>query len=524
LSTSLRVSLLCLAVAACSCAGHYDRSVFRSYIESEPSNLDPAFAVDVSSGRLCALLFDGLVRPGPGSEVEGGLAERWEISPDGLVYTFHLGNSRFSDGRPVTGSDVKRSLERLLRPDIGSPRGWILSAVAGAESFSSGGSRELAGIEAVDDSTLVIRLSRPFAPFLSMLAMPSAGVAPASSAAATADVWRSPVCSGPWKVQRWDEGERILLARNDRYARPPALERLEFRLIPERMTQVAEFEVGNLDQLSVPKAELKRWTTDPRWAPYIESQVELAVTYIGLNNSKTPFDDPRVRRALNYGLDLHSIVEGLMKGAAVPSAGAVPPGLRGNDPARRGRPYDPDRAERLLAEAGLGGGLSMEIWYRDGGGAEQVLEAVQAQLKRVGVDVTLVAREWGTLKEAVNHGVPDSYFLDWYADYPDAENFLFPLFYSGNWGGGGNRARYSNAGVDSMLVAAAAEADPGARYDLYRRIDEKVYEDAPWIYLWHPVKVEVHQPWVEGRILRPLFYGQRYTDVVKARRGGRGAG
>jgi ABC-type transport system substrate-binding protein len=524
LSTLFRVSLLCLAVAACSCAGHYDQSVFRSYLESEPANLDPAFAVDVSSGRVCALLYDGLVRPGTGAEVQSSLAKRWEISPDGLVYTFHLGESRFSDGLSVTARDVVYSLERLLRPDIGSPRGWILSAVAGAEAFSSGRRRELAGLEAVDDSTLVIRLSRPFAPFLSMLAMPSAGVVPASSGPATADDWRAPVCSGPWKVQRWDEGEAIVLARNSYHARQPALERVEFRLIPERMTQVAEFEVGNLDQLSVPKAELKRWTMDARWAPYIESQVELAVTYVGLNNAKPPFDDVRVRRALNYAVDLHSIVADLMKGAAVPSTGAVPPGLRGNDPGRRGRAYDPDRASSLLDEAGLGDGLPMEIWYRDGGGAEQVLEALQAELKRVGVEATLVAREWGTLKEAVNHGVPDAYFLDWYADYPDAENFLYPLFYSGNWGGGGNRARYSNATVDSMLIAAAAETDPDARYELYRRIDAKVYEDAPWIYLWHPVKVEVHQPWVEGRILRPLFYGQRYTDVVKARRGGRGGG
>lgn len=519
-----RVSLLCLAIAVSSCAGHYDRSVFRSYLESEPSSLDPAFAVDVSSGRLCALLFEGLVRPGEGAEVESGIARSWEVSPDGRLYTFHLGDSRFSDGRRVTAEDVKCSLERLLRPDIGSPRGWILSAVAGAGELSSGAARELEGLRAVDDSTLAIRLSRPFAPFLSMLAMPSAGVVPASSATATADYWRSPVCSGPWTVERWEEGERIILSRNGYYRRRPALERVEFRLIPERMTQVAEFEVGNLDQLSVPKAELKRWTTDSHWAPYIESQVELAVTYIGLNNSKPPFDDARVRRALNYAVDLHSIVADLMRGAAVPSAGAVPPGLRGSDPERRRRPFDPDLAARLLAEAGYAGGLSMEIWYRDGGGAEQVLEAIQAELRRVGVDATLVAREWGTLKEAVNRGVPDAYFLDWYADYPDAENFLFPLFDSSNWGGGGNRARYSNARVDSMLAAAAAEPDPDARYELYRRIDRIVYEDAPWIYLWHPVKVEVHQPWVEGAMLHPLFYGQRYLDVAKERRGGRSAG
>lgn len=520
---SFKASLLCLLVLFCSCAGSPDPTALRSYLESEPSYFDPAFAVDVPAGRLCALMFDGLLCPGEGADVKGCLAESWEVSPDGTLYRFHLTDARFSDGTVITAHDAEYSLKRLLRPDVGSPRGWILSAVRGADEFKSGGGEDLEGVAALDDKTLTVRLSKPFAPFISMLAMPSAGIVPAGWVeAAGPDHWRSPVGSGPWVVERWEEGDRIVLSRNPHYRRPSKLERLVFRILPERMTQVAEFEVGNLDHLTVPKAEIKRWTMDPTWGPLLEHQVELAVTYIGLNCQKRPLDDPRVRRALNYAVDMHAVVAELMKGAAVPSNGAVPPGLRGHDPSRPGYAYDVDLARKLLAEAGLPDGFSMEIWYRDGGGAEQVLEAIQAYLREIGVAAAIQAREWGTLKEAVNRGVPDAYYLDWYADYPDAENFLFPLFHSSNWGGGGNRARFSDPVVDSLLIAAGNEPDPDVRYDMYRRLDALVYDDAPWIYLWHPVRVELRQPWLDGPMLHPLFYGRRYLTVSKTA-GGRDA-
>jgi oligopeptide transport system substrate-binding protein len=290
------------------------------------------------------------------------------------------------------------------------------------------------------------------------------------------------------------------------------------------MTQVAEFEVGNLDNVQIPMSELDRWTADPRWAGLVEREVQLAVVYIGLNNQKPPFDDPRVRRALNYAVDTRALAERLMRGMAVRARGAIPPGLPGYDPNREAWSYDVSLARDLLKEAGHPDGFPMEIWYREGGGAEQVLEAIQAYLKDAGVEASLVAREWGTLKEAINQGVPDAYYLDWYADYPDAENFLFPLFHSDNWGGGGNRARYSNPVVDSLIVEARRKVDPEERNALYARIDGMVYNDAPWIYLWHPVRLELRQPWVRGTVLHPLFYGQRYMTVTKTRRAGRDAG
>jgi len=525
LSTLFKASLPCLVALGCSCAGSADPGAFRSYLESEPTSLDPAFAVDVSSGVLCSLIYERLVRPGDDLSIEPSLAGGWEVSPDGTVYTFHLREAYFSDGKRITAGDVKHSLERLLRPDVGSPRGWVMAPVVGAEGFRSGRRDSLRGIRAVDERTVEISLKEPFPAFLSMLAMPSASVVPEGRARAAApDDRRDPICSGPWVLLEWTRGERVTLARNPRHWGPPALDRLVFRIIPERMTQIAEFEVGNLDHLQIPKSDLARWTSDPAWRDRIERQVDLAVVYIGLNNRKPPLDDARVRRALNHAVDAEAIVTRLMNGTAVRARGAVPPGLPGHDPDRPAYRYDVSLARELLARAGYPDGFRMEIWYREGGGADQVLEAIQAYLKDAGVAAVLRAREWGTLKEAINRGVPDAYYLDWYADYPDAENFLYPLFHSDNWGGGGNRARYSDSAVDSLLEEASRVVSSDERYELYLRIDERVYKDAPWIFLWHPVTSEVRQPWVRGDVLHPLFYGQRFTEVTKTGRSGRDAG
>jgi peptide/nickel transport system substrate-binding protein/oligopeptide transport system substrate-binding protein len=243
-----------------------------------------------------------------------------------------------------------------------------------------------------------------------------------------------------------------------------------------------------------------------------------------LNNQKPPLDDARVRLALNHAVDTEALVTQLMSGVAVRARGAIPPGLPGHDPSRPAYDYDLGVARSLLNEAGYPDGFPMEIWYREGGGAEQVLEAVQAYLMEAGIKASLRAREWGTLKEAINRGVPDAYYLDWYADYPDAENFLYPLFHSRNWGGGGNRARYSSAVCDSLLDEAARKTGVEERYALYMKVDGLVHGDAPWIYLWHPVRREVRQPWVRGQVLHPLFYGQRFLAVTKTGQAGRDPG
>jgi len=507
---SITASLMS-ALLIVSCGGGEGPDALRLALETEPTNLDPAFAVDYSSGWVSSLIHSNLVRFEPDGSIVPDAAGGWSISDDGLTYVFHVGGLRFSDGNAVTAFDVERSLLRLISPSAASPRWWVLEPVSGARAFHSGLPGR-PGIEATDDSTLVISLSSPAAHFLSLLAMPAAGiVSPRAADSLGRDYGRRPVGSGPWRLASWVSGDGMVLERNpfDRGAGsgPP---RIEIRLIPETMTRIAEFEVGNLDILEIPPAELELWRAA---GVRLLRSPELRIVYIGLNNVKPPFDDPRVRRALNMAVDVDMIIGQLLFGAAERATGIVPEGLRGSplpDPLYR---YDPEGARRLLAEAGYPEGFSMEIWQRENPESGRILESVQAFLARAGVEVKIVTREWSAFKQAVDRGTPDAFYLDWFADYPDAGNFLVPLFHSGNRGGGGNRSGFADAAVDSILDLASATDDPGERWKLYADAEARVMSAAPWIFLWFPVRYEVVSHRLEGYEIPVIFNGQRFTGV-----------
>ncbi len=495
-----------------SCGTEPDNGYLRLALETEPTTADPVGSVDYSSGLVSSLVHANLVRFTPGGELVSDLATGWDISDDKKEYTFHLGAARFACGRPVTAEDVLYSFRRLLDPVRVSPRWWVLEDIEGAPAFHAGNAVDGLGISNQDDSTVVIRLSRPSAHFLSLLAMPAAGIVCRHDAEERGDEYGIQPCgSGPWSIGEWKEGDELILVRNPQLrSGRQALEGISIRIIPESMTRIAEFEVGNLDILEIPRSELDLWRS--AGAPLLSAE-ELRVVYIGLNNSRPPFDDPMVRRALNMAVDVEAIIVHVLFGAAVEARGSVPTALRRSPPPGELYTYDPDRARELLAEAGYGEGLEIEIWQRENPEGGRVLESVQAYLADVGVRARLVTREWGAFKQAVDQGTPDAFFLDWFADYPDAENFLAPLFHSRNRGGGGNRTGYSNQEVDSVIDAAALVSSAEERWELYRRAEEIVYSDAPWIFLWFPVRYEIVSPRLDGYRIPVIFNGQRFLDV-----------
>ncbi|HER44445.1 MAG TPA: ABC transporter substrate-binding protein, partial [Candidatus Eisenbacteria bacterium] len=256
---SITASLIS-ALLIVSCGSGEGPDALRLALETEPTNLDPAFAVDYSSGWISSLIHSNLVRFEPDGTIVPDAASGWSISGDGLEYLFRVGGARFSDGRPVTAFDAERSLTRLIGPSTASPRWWVLEPVAGAPAFHAGRAAR-PGIEALDDSTLVIRLASPASHFLSLLAMPAAGiVSPREADSLGRDYGRKPLGSGPWRLVSWTSGDAMVLERNP-FSRgagsgPP---KIEIRLIPETMTRIAEFEVGNLDILEIPPAELEFW-------------------------------------------------------------------------------------------------------------------------------------------------------------------------------------------------------------------------------------------------------------------------
>lgn len=514
-----------LAIATCllGCSGGpTNDNRLTLALETSPNKLDPAYVIDVAEGQICAMVFQCLVRFAATGEIVPDAAASWEVVDDGRKYRFRIdGAARFSNGRRVVADDVVWSFERVLRPQSTSSRQWVLDRIKGAADFSDGNQDTIAGLDAPDDSTLIIELTEPFRPFIQMLAMPAAAIVP-REAAGDEDAFAShPIGSGPWVLAGWERGDYLLLRPNPHYGgRAPAVEEVRFRIIPQAFTRVAEFEVGSLDMLKVPQAELERFLSDPSHKRRIQSRPELRILYIGLNNAKGPLRDVRVRRALNMAVDVNRLVDVLTEGRAIRAAGAIPPSL-GGFANRQPYPYDPAAAAKLLEEAGYPGGFSLEIWQRDSPEGNRLVEAVQGYLRKVGVEATIVKREWSAFKEAVSQGGVDAFFLDWYADYPDAENFLFPLFHSSNAGGGGNRAFFRNPRIDELIERAQRVPDAEQGNQLYAEIDSLVYSEAPWIYLYFPTTFLVVSPSVEGYVFPVLYLGEDLSGVRKTTEGTR---
>lgn len=460
-----------------------------------------------------ALTYEGLVTFDRDAKVAPALATSWSVSDDGLLWRFELDEgARDSDGRPVTSAEVVASFERLLAKETASPRAWVLLGIDGAEAFRAGTADRVSGLRA-GTGFVEIRLAAPRAALLGLLAMPNAAILPAGGDATGA------VATGPWRLVEHVRDARLRFERNPHWHGPaPAVGEILVRVLPDEFTRVAEFEVGNLDLLEVPDSEAARFRNRPELAKEIVRQVGLATEYIGLNHDDPVLRDERVRRALNHAVNVDLILEKILDGRGVRATGSIPPTLPGGG---TGTPfaYDPDRARELLREAGVDPAWVLELWQRPSPRASQVLEAVQADLRAVGVVSEIRLRDWSALKASIDAGETAAFFVNWYADYPDAENFLVPLFHSRNIGGGGNRARVSRPDFDERLDALDRVPDPARRAELAAALDRDIHATAPWITLWHPIQEIGVAARVASYRPHPIFSAERWLDVRLAEPG-----
>ncbi len=506
---------------ACTTGGESSparRTLIDSRDTSDPRSLDPALSTDVPTGRAVGYVFDGLLRFTPDAQVVPGLAKTWEIAPDGITYTFHLRSGiKFHDGRPFTARNVLHSFERVLDPATKGGRGWPLYPIAGAKEFADGkGGKSIAGLSAPNDTTVVIRLKEPFAIFPKLLAMPVAAIIPDS---VPANFGEHPIGTGPWKFVEWKHDDYLKFAKNEAYFDgAPKADSLMARIIAEPSTAVAEFETGNVDLLYVPEGETRNWEQTDEKKAMLESAPALRVIYIAINTTRGPLADVRVRQALNYATDSKAILEGIVSGRGNLAAGVIPPTLPGGDSTRKGYVRDVAKAKQLLAAAGYANGIDIELWSSQTPPFPRIAQTVQANLKDAGVRVKLVQRDASSMREAARAGQTDMALKDWFADYPDAENFLYPLLHSANKGVGGNVSFYSNAQFDKLVSDARREQDEAKRTAMYKQADEMAYQDAPMIYLFFYKELYAVQPWINGFVVPTIFTGQRWTDVTITRR------
>ncbi|HQF90563.1 MAG TPA: ABC transporter substrate-binding protein [Synergistaceae bacterium] len=493
---------------------------------SDVPTLDPAKVTDNSSTRLALTIFETLVE----NDLEGKgvlpcLAERWEGSDGGKVWTFHLrpgvrfqaqaeGQPTANGGREVRASDVKYSIERLILTD--SPRAYFLDMVKGYQDFMSRdvtGVTEWAGVKVIDEKTVQFELDYPFAPFVAMLAYPTFSVVPQEDAEKWGkDFGFHPVGTGAFAFEKWEHDIRISLKKNPDYWRTdargerlPYMDGVEFVVVPDDAVAYEELKKGNLDVFSYVPDEIYQDARE-KFSDTLKESPALAVSYYGFNMAKEPFGSNKaLRQAVNYAIDKNKLNELIYENRVVPAVGVLPPGMPGYDVTdMKGYPYDLDKARALMKEAGYEKGLECTLQINNVQRHQRIGEAVQAMLMEVGITMNIVTVDWGTHIDALDRGEVPFFRYSWIADYADPDNFLYVLFHSANAGPKGNNCFYNNAEVDRMLDQARVEVDWNKRAALYHEAEKIIVDDAPWVFFFNPVNELLSVPRVKN-IKLPTF-------------------
>ncbi len=479
-------------------------NTLRLRLKHDLTTLDPAYIVDLDGGRVAAKLFNGLVKYDKNLDIIGDLAEKWEVSKNGVRYRFFLKpDIKFSNGQPLTSKDVAFSFNRIRNIETLSPRKWIFDSVN--------------TIETPNKTTLVILLKKPFSPFLSLLTLPSAYIVPKKSFDQKENGFKhNPIGTGPYQLKEWQTSTQIVLEKNRHYFDTSSkLSQIKYKIIPEDFVTVGEFERNLLDTIEIPRADFKHYTTAANLKPYIIDQTGLNTYYFGFNCRKKPFSNKRVRQAINYAINKKEIAEKVLEGRCEIATGPVPPPLNtAQKQLDELYTYNPEKAKQLLKEANQSLPLKIEFYINQDKEVFSIATLIKEDLQKVGIEANLILRDWSAFKEAINKGDSDCFFLSWWADYPDIENFLYPTFHSKNFGGGGNRSFYKNRKVDQLLEEAQKTTEPQKRMALYQQAQEQIRKDAPWVFLWHRKTYFVRQPHVQNFQLYPVYTMEKGTQIA----------
>jgi ABC-type transport system substrate-binding protein len=491
-------------------------------------SIDPAVAFDEGADPLQRLLFARLVRLSASGQFEGELAESFDTTADGLHVTFRLRpGALFHDGKPVTASDVKRSIERTLDAKTPCPAPSFYDRIAGYEAFHEGKATQLAGIRVVSETEVRFDLSEPDATFMAVMTLPMAAPVCASAGSHYEASFSSYPCgAGPFKLRQWDEQERLVLDRHDGYVdrRLPHLDGITWLFGVPTMAQRFRFERGDIDILhDLSMADSFAFQADPRWRPLGGWTTPRLTKGVFMNVQMAPFDRVPVRRAVAAAIDRQAVAS-LRGGAVVPADRMVPAGVLGYDPDFPGQRFDIERALAEMAAAGYAydprtgrGGYPETIDYVAPADSFdlQFAELLQQQLARIGIRIRLKSLSWPAYlarigrRNTVRMGA-----AGWTADFDDPSDFFEPLFSSKaiQDEGSQNYAFFSNAELDSLVERGRRQTDPAARKALYRRAEEIVRDEAPWAVAYGYRRYEVWQGYVRG--YRPHPFAQQDIGAV----------
>lgn len=492
-------------------------AIYRRPLGNDPATLDPARITDVYSRSVAQQLFDGLVQFDQTLTIAPALARFWQSSRDGLTWTFTLRKGvKFHHGREVTADDVVYSFSRILDPKTRSGAADLFGNIKGAQEFRDARARRVSGLVALDRYTVQITLTEAFAPFVSVLAVGHAKIIPRELVEQQGDAFGTgPVGTGPFTFVRWNRGKEIVLAANPNYFDgPPKITQLVYRVFPgENFVEMyQELQRGQLEDAPVPTQDYRRIVSSTAYQ-HVKRPM-FSVRFYGFNTRIKPLDDRRVRQALIHAIDRATVTEEIFLGRHVSARGILPPGTQGFNPKLQGYAYDPQKARELLAQAGYPGGRGLPPVAFWSSVRERVVtehEQIRRDLDAVGLRSEFhYETDWPTFSRMLVEGRLPVFLYAWYADVPDADNFLTKLFHSRS---SRNFFGYSNPAVDALLVRARSESDVLRRVELYRRAEQAILDDAPLIPFWHYTYERVFQPYVRSVEVNGL--GDPYIPLRK---------
>lgn len=471
--------------------------------------LDPALEEDGESFKVCDNIYDTLVQYKDGStDLEPGLAEKWQSSEDGLTWTFFLRQGvKFHDGTPFNADAVLFSLNRQhdkthpFHNVSGSYVYWVATGLA----------EIVDKIAAIDDFTIQITLKTAYAPFIYTIAITPFSIVSPTAVKEYGDAYfNNPVGTGPFKFSRWDKKDKIVLLANDDYwGGRPNLDRVVFRSIPDNAVRLIELQQGGLHAMEFPNPDdLQQIEQDD--SLQLLTQPGMNIGYLAMNFDKPPLDNQKVRLAINHAIDKTTIIKHLYQGLGMPAKNPIPPTLWSYDDTIQDYEYNPELAKKLLKEAGFPNGFETTLWalpvprpYIPDGRA--LAEVIQSDLRKIGIETKILTYDWGTYLEKTKNGEHDMAMLGWSADLGDPDNFFyFLLSKSSAEKPAGNIAFYRSDEMQNVLEKARATSDKHERDALYKEAQRLFHKDVPWVPLAHAKQVLVINKMVKNLRLQPL--------------------
>ncbi len=476
---------------------------------TEPTDLDPHIVTGVTEHHTIMALLEGLVTEDPVDlHPVPGVAERWDISPDGLVYTFHLRkDAKWSNGEPVTARDFWESYKRILTPSLAAQYAYMHFVVKNAEAYNRGAITNFdeVGYKVLDDRTFQITLENPTPYFLSLLMHTSwfpvhlPTVATYGNPYERGNKWTRPgrfVGNGPFVLEKWRVNDVIVVKKSPTYWDKVRLNEIRFYPIESADTEERAFRAGQLHMTeTMPLGKID--TYKAKHPDLIHIDPYLGTYFYRINVTRPPLNDLRIRRALSLALDRKSIVEDVTRGGQIPALAFTPPGTAGYT-SRTQLHEDIDEAKRLLAEAGYPGGKGLppiELLYNTSEGHRIIAEALQQMWKKnLGVELRLVNQEWKVYLDAqrtINYQVCRA---GWIGDYVDPNSFL------DMWvtGGGNNETGWSNKEYDRLIAEAGRTRDPLRRLEVFQKAEAILLAELPIIPIYFYTRVGARRPEVKG--------------------------